>query len=166
MQKILKLKNRFVIPLGTFFLIFSLHATYSILRSIQISKQWVEIEGVNYFLLYFQQQDFMLGISYALAGAFTIYAFFKFLNNRKKTGIAGMIGGLTLTGALYGGGCFLIGCCGSPMLIVYMGLFGSSFLGFTKPFILITTVLSLFIGFLWIEKKTKKCSCIDNDNCK
>ena len=84
----------------------------------------------------------MLGISYALAGAFTIYAFLKFLNNRKKTGIAGMIGGLTLPGALYGGGCFLLGCCGSPMLAVYLGLFGSSFLGFTKPFILITTIRS------------------------
>ncbi|NIA31624.1 MAG: hypothetical protein GWP06_17160 [Actinobacteria bacterium] len=108
----------------------------------------------------------MLGISYALAGAFTIYAFLKFQSNRKKPGIAGMIGGLTLTGALYGGSCFLLGCCGSPMLAVYLGLFGPSFLGFTKPIILITTIFSLFIGFWWIEKKTKECSCVDKDNCK
>ena len=164
MQQILKLKNRFIILSGIFFLIFSLHAAYSILSSIQISKQWAGVEGVNYFLLYFQQQDFMLGISYALAGAFTIYAFFKFQSNRKKTGIAGIIGGLTLMGILYGGACFLIGCCGSPMLAVYLGLIGPSYLGFTKPFILTSTILSLFIGFRWIEKKTKKCSCPGNDN--
>jgi len=121
---------------------------------------------VNYFLLYLQQQDFKLGISYALAGAFTIYAFLKFQNNRKKTDIAGIIGRLTLTEALYGGGCFLLGCCGLPMLAVYLGLFGSSFLGFTKPSILITTISSLFIGFWWIEKKTRECSCVDKDNCK
>jgi hypothetical protein len=153
-QRILKMKNKFTIPLGVFFLIFSMHVIYSILSSIQISKQWVEIEHINYFLLYFNQQDFMLGLSYALAGAFTIYTFLKFQKNRKKSGVAGIMGGVTLTGILYGGGCFLIGCCGSPMLAVYMGLFGSSFLGLAKPLVLILTILSIVIGLFWIEKRT------------
>src|SRR5208283_3790556 len=42
-------------------------------------------------------------------------------------------GGLTLLGALMAGGCFLIGCCGSPMLAVYLSLFGAKALGLGKP---------------------------------
>lgn len=164
-QRILKMKNRVTIPLGVFLLSFSAHAVYSILGSIRISMQWVEIERVNYFLLYFNQLDFMLGISYALAGAFTIYVFLKFRKSRKKSGIAGVAGGVTLTGISYGGACFLLGCCGSPMLAVYMGLFGSSFLGFTKPLVLILTILSIAIGVFWIEKRTNSCSCAESDNC-
>lgn len=159
------MRNKFTIPLGVFLLIFSMHAIYSILSSIQISKQWVEIERINYFLLYFNRQDFMLGLSYALAGAFTIYAFLKFQKNRKKSGVAGIAGGVALTGTLYGGGCFLIGCCGSPMFAVYMGFFGSSFTGFAKPLVLIFTILSIVIGLFWIEKRTNSCFCAESDNC-
>ena len=159
------MKNNFFLPFGVFLLIFSVHATYSILRSIQISNQWMEIEHINYFLMYFNKLDFMLGISYALAGAFTIYAFLKFKKNRKETGITGIMAGATLTGIFYGSGCFLIGCCGSPMLTVYIGFFGSSFLGFTKPLVLIFTILSVCIGLYYIKKRTNSCYCIERDNC-
>jgi len=106
--------------------------------------------------LYFKKQESFLGFSYALAGAFTIYTLLKFLQNR-KSGITGIVGGFTLTGVLYIGGCFLLGCCGSPLLAVYLGLFGSSFLGFTKPLIAIITTISVVIGYFWIEKKSKIC---------
>ena len=38
------------------------------------------------------------------------------------------MGGITLSGFLAVAGCYLLGCCGSPMLAVYMSLFGVSFL--------------------------------------
>ena len=81
---------------------------------------------------YFERQDFLLGLSYAITAAFTVYAIVNFLEKR-KSGIAGTIGGFTLAGILYFTGCFLTGCCGSPMLTVYLSLFGSSILGIAKP---------------------------------
>lgn len=145
----------------TFLLIFLFHAFYSIWKASRTLRQWIQFEKISLVSLYFTQQDFFLGFSYALAGAFSIYALQKFLQNR-KIGVGGIVGGFTLTGVLYVAGCFLLGCCGSPMLAVYLGLFGSAFLGFTKPFIAIITIMSVIGGYFWIDKKSKKCC----DKCK
>jgi len=52
------------------------------------------------------------------------------LFRQERTVTAGAAGGgVTLLGALMAGGCFLIGCCGSPMLAVYLSLFGAKGLG-------------------------------------
>jgi len=157
------MRKKILYPLITFIIIFLFHAIYFIWKASHILEQWVQIEKMSSLFLYFKQQDFFLGFSYALAGTFTIYALLKFLQNRKN-GINGIVGGLTLTGVLYVGGCFLLGCCGSPLLAVYLGLFGSSFLGFTKPLIAIITTISVVIGYFWIEKKSKKC-CEGSDKC-
>ncbi|RLC30155.1 hypothetical protein DRH13_04760 [Candidatus Woesebacteria bacterium] len=150
------MRRKILYPFTTFILIFLVHAMNSIWKTSQISQQWVQLENISLLSLYFKQQDFFLGFSYALVVAFTTYALLKFLQN-SRSGIAGVVGGVTLTGILYVGGCFLLGCCDSPMLAVYLGLFGSSFLGFTKPLIAIITTLSVVIGYFWIEKKSKKC---------
>lgn len=157
------MRKKMSYPLLAFVLIFLFHMFYSIWKASQISQQWVQTNDIPLISLYFRQQDFFLDFSYASAGAFTTYALLKFLQNR-KSGVTGMVGGITLTGALYVGGCFLIGCCGSPMLAVYLGLFGSSFLGFTKPLIAIITAVSVVFGYIWIEKKSKKC-CKGNMEC-
>lgn len=151
-------------PPVCFVAVFILHAIYSIWRGTQVSNQCVHITSIS---LYFKQQDFLLGFSYALAGAFTMYAFLKFLE-RSRGGAAGVIGGITLTGILYLFGCLLLGCCGSPMLAVYLGLFGVSFLGFTKLFVFILTLISIVIGYFWLEKKSKvsKSCCTGNEKCK
>lgn len=155
------MKKGIFYPLITFISVFFSHAIYSIWKSSQISKQWVKVENVSSLSLYFKQQNFFLSFSYGLAFAFTIYAIQKFIQNR-KSGAGGVISGITLTGILYFATCFLLGCCGSPMLAVYLSLFGSRFLGFTKPLIAIITTISVLIGYFWIEKKTKSC-CEKND---
>lgn len=147
--------KKIVYPLLTFLLIFLFHAFYSIWEVSRASRQWIRFEKISLVSLYFTQQHFFLGFSYALAGAFFIYAFQKFLQNH-KIGVGGIVGGFTLTGVLYVAGCFLLGCCGSPMLAVYLALFGSSFLGFTKPLIAIITIISVICGYFWIDKKSKK----------
>lgn len=157
------MKRKILYPFTTFILVFSFHVFYSIWKASQISQQWVQFENMSLLSLYFRRQDIFLGFSYALAGAFTVYALLKFLQNR-KSGVVGAVGGITLTGILYVGGCFLLGCCGSPMFPVYLGLFGSSFLGFTKPLIAIITATSVVIGYFWIEKSSKKC-CEGTDKC-
>lgn len=161
------MENKFLYPLVSFIAIFISHIIYSICREIQISHQCVQPEGISPLFLYFGRQDYFLGISYAMSGAFTIYAFLKYLENYRH-GIAGMLCGITLSGFLYFIGCFFVGCCGSPMLGIYLGLFGSTFLGFTKPLVLILTTISVTVGFFWLEKKTRglKCCCVGDEKCR
>lgn len=154
------MRRKLYYPALAFAAVFTLHAVYSIRKTMLISRQWVQLEKVNPFRSYLTQQDYLLGLSYAVASAFTIYAVLRFSRGGKR-GLAGVIGGSALTGLLYFGGCFLLGCCGSPMLIVYMNFFGSSFLGFTKPLTLMLTIISVALGYLWMEKRTKKTA-----NCR
>ncbi len=153
-------------PAIAFLVVLVGHATYSIWDALRVAGQWVQVGGnssfAQAFIGYFKDMDVMLGISYALSAAFTIYAFQRLREGRTR-GVAGMLGGATLTGLLYFGGCFLIGCCGSPMLVVYLNLFGASFLGFTKPIILALTAISIMLGYFWMERKTKAgtCDCAD-----
>lgn len=152
-------RNHFFIAIA-FVGVFVSYLFFSVNKNIQIYNNWVQMQDVNFVSLYFQQLDFFLGLSYALAVAFTVYAFFQFMILNKNC-VGGVIGGITLTGLLYFLGCFLIGCCGSPMLVVYLGVFGSSVLGFTKPLVFIITLISVGIGYFWIKKKAKsptKCS--------
>ncbi|VAX29445.1 hypothetical protein MNBD_IGNAVI01-168 [hydrothermal vent metagenome] len=114
--------------------------------------------------LYFRDGEYFLGLSYAMAAAFTIFALSRFKFDKSK-GILGIFSGVTLSAALYAFGCFLIGCCGSPMAVVYAGLFGSSFLGFTKPIVFIITLISIGIGYRLMLKKPEGKVC-STDGCK
>lgn len=154
-------KIKYIIAVS--FGIFLFHFLYSVLTARSIADKWAYSVQPSFASIYFEQQNYMIGLSYALAGFMTVYAVMKFKLN-KKQGAKGLIGGITLTGLLYTGSCFLLGCCGSPMLAVYLSLFGSSFLGFTKPLTLILTSASVIVGFVFIEKKTKnKNACCSNE---
>lgn len=160
------MRKRLFISLISFGGIFSLHLTYWVWNNFRIASKWVQIEDINHFHLYFSHQEYFLGISYGLAASFTIYAVTKFRENHRRS-VGGMVGGVTLTGILAVAGCFLIGCCGSPMMVVYLSLFGSSFLKFSKLLVLILTLTSVIIGYIWMEKKNKKddrCCEIDGDS--
>jgi hypothetical protein len=116
------------------------------------------------YQLYFQEKEYFMGLSYALAIAFTLFAFSRVKVDKNK-GIVGLFSGVSISAGLYAFGCFLIGCCGSPMIVVYAGLFGSSFLGFTKPLIFLITFLSIAVGYWIMTRKPKGecCSLLDND---
>ena len=158
--------KKFYLPLVALLSVFGIHSTYIIWKNIELANKWSQTTETNWFSQYFQKQDFLLGMSYALAVAFTVYALLKFFENR-KSGIKGTLGGLTMTGIIYFGGCFLIGCCGSPMLIVYLNLFGASFLGFTKIIIFALTTISIIISYFLLNKKSKNnnCNCGENSDC-
>jgi len=106
---------------------------------------------------YFTADGIWLGLSYAIAAAFTVYALAEFRRNR-RTSVAGAAGGAALLGALYGVGCFLLGCCGSPMLAVYIGLLGAKGAGFAGPLVLGLTVASVGLGW-WMMRRRKGCAC-------
>jgi len=159
------MRNRLLYPFVAFVTVFVFHLIYSVWEVTEISKQWVQIKEITPLAQYLQNQQYFLSFSYALASAFTTYALVSFLQNRKR-GVVGVVGSATVTGFLYFAGCFLLGCCGSPMLVVYMSLFGSSFLGVTKPLTATLTLASAIIGYFWMERKTKKIACcVDDELC-
>jgi len=105
-----------------------------------------------------------MGFSYALGAAFAAWALLQYLAVRQAAMAAGAAGGVTLVGVLMGAGCFLIGCCGSPMLGVYAGIFGAKALGVGKPLMALVTVLSVGGGYWYLSRRLSKVSCSDS-NC-
>lgn len=98
-----------------------------------------------------------LGASYALSAAFTMYALMVFRENRRKAA-AGAVGGLAAMGVLYTVGCFALGCCGSPMLPIYLSILGGTLAGVGGPLMFGLTLLSVGIGFLILGRKAR-CAC-------
>ena len=161
------MKKKLIFPATVFFGVFLFHAAYSAYQASMTSQRWVQLTDTNWLSLYLQGRDYFLSMSYALAAAFAVYALMAFLEKRKNSAV-GVIGGVTFTGILYGGACFLTGCCGSPMLAVYVGLFGPSFLGVTKPLMLGITAASVAIGFVWLRRKEDASTdcCCDDEKCR
>lgn len=143
--------------------VFAGHAAWTIARAARLAQQWASVSDEPVGWLYFQRHDYLLGLSYAAVGAFVAYAWQR-ARQRQRGGAAGVVGGVTWAGVLYWGGCWLLGCCGSPLLPVYLGLFGSAFLGFTKPLVLVTTLASVAVGVWWMrraESRDTGCGCGD-----
>lgn len=150
--------------IAAFFMGLFFHAAYSIVHAARLSRQWVQEKDMSAFSRYVSGGNYFLSLSYALTAAFTVYGAMKFYENRKARSAAG---GLTLAGILYAGGCFLTGCCGSPMLAVYVSLFGASFLGWMKPVIFALTLISVIAGVVWMERKTGAVcpNCAEDNSC-
>ncbi len=157
------MKRHFILPFLFFALAFSLHAGFSLYERGKIAERWALIAQSSPLELYFANGNYLIGASYGLAAGFTAYAVQRYLRNRKK-GLTALLGGMTLTGALYVCGCFLLGCCGSPMLVVYLSLFGSSFLGFTKILTFGLTTASIVVGIFLLERRTSAGgACCEGD---
>lgn len=101
---------------------------------------------------YIETQGYWLGLSYALSLSFAAVAFRCYCEQRSCSTKQVAIGSAILSGALPTVGCFLIGCCGSPMLVVYLSLFGAAFLPFAKPLVAGLTVISLAVAWWWMNK--------------
>ena len=161
------MKKRIVLSLTGFVVVHIVHASYVVIESKRLAERWRQMSEVNYLSVYVERSDYLIGASYALAAGFSIYAMIRFLENRKK-GLGGLLGGITMTGVLYVAGCFLLGCCGSPMLAVYLTLFGSSFLGFAKPLTFALTLVSVVVGYIWMERSSDSADlcCEGEEKCK
>lgn len=87
-----------------------------------------------------------LGYSYAVSAGFAVCCLGRWLI--APTPLFKVAGGVTVSGALGGAACFLTGCCGSPMLGVWVSLFGASSAGFLGPVAaLLTTVMTGLAGW-------------------
>ncbi len=123
-----------------------------------------EIMGAGFLGLgpYLQGQDYYTGFSYALGAAFAVWAVCRFLRFRQTAMATGAVGSITFVGVLMAAGCFLIGCCGSPMLAVYLGIFGAKALGFGKPLMALVSVASVSVGYWYLSRRAKKEICLDS----
>jgi hypothetical protein len=154
-------RSTFLICLSVFAAVFAAHFGFHAWQEAQVASQWVVLDTVerpSAWSRYVERQDFYLGYSYALAAAFTIFAVLSGLQERRRK-VGGILGGVTLIGGLYAAGCFLIGCCGSPMLVVYLSLFGSAFLGAIKPIIAGITTLSIALSGLYMIRRSRRACC-------
>ena len=111
---------------------------------------------------YFQEQDYYTGFSYALGAAFAVWAVGRFLRSRQAAMAAGAAGSITFVGVLMAAGCFMIGCCGSPMLGVYLGIFGAKALGIGKPLMAVVSLISVGIGYWYLSRRARKEICPDS----
>jgi hypothetical protein len=100
---------------------------------------------------YLETQGYWLGYSYALSLAFAAAALRRYREERFCSAKTLAFGGVTLSGFLALAGCFLVGCCGSPMLVVYLSLFGAGFLHLAKPLVAVVTTLSIIGAWWWMK---------------
>lgn len=137
-------------PLITFIIVIILHSVY-----FKITEE--NCAAIGWFQRYVRDQEIFLGIAYAISIAFITFSFLKFKDDRKNALKAATAGGFfTIILWLF---CFLSGCCGSPMLIVYLNLLGISSLKIPKIVLLLMTIVFTGIGYLWLTKRTPKSCC-------
>ena len=112
-------------------------------------------ESSSWFHRYLESQSYWLSYSYALSLAFAAVAFRRYREQQLCAARNLAIGGVTLSGFLAVTGCFLVGCCGSPMLGVYLSLFGASFLPWAKPLVAGLTTLMIAASYWWMRRHTR-----------
>jgi hypothetical protein len=159
-------KQKIISAIGFFFTL--LIHFFWVSKDLSPKVQWADVKAVSEnaisgYAMYFQDREYYFGLSYALAIAFTLFAFSRIKIDRKK-GATGFFGGITFSALLATFGCFIIGCCGSPMAIVYINMFGSSYLNVAKPLMLAITFLSVIYAYTRMVKN-KSCKTREDDLC-
>jgi|EBPBio282013_DNA_FD.fasta_scaffold11240_3 hypothetical protein len=153
--------RRLLLPLFVFVTVGFIHFVWSGVFPERNATQdrWQTVvteESVSWFNRYWETQSYWLGYSYALSLAFVAVAARRYREQRMCAARNLAVGGITLTGFLAVAGCFLIGCCGSPMLGVYLSLFGASFLPFANPLIAVLTTALIAASYWWMRSHSRK----------
>lgn len=128
-------------------------------------SQWAALpsEGMADWLpTYIEAQNYWLGYSYGLSVAFAVAALRRYLRNRQSAAGKFAVGGLTFSGFLALAGCYLIGCCGSPMLVFWLNIFGARFLPFAKPMMAAITTITIAGAWWWMATKGPHTSMTNN----
>lgn len=142
-----------LIPLAIFLTVFAMHLIYLLVVSKPGCGPSPTLSG------YFNNGDVFLGFSYALGAAFSVWSIQSFMVCRTKSSAAGAAGGTVLTTVLATAGCFLTGCCGSPMLAVYAGIFGVGAFSIPKWVIALLSASICGISIWWQRRGRTDCGC-------
>ena len=158
----------FIWLLGTvaFNAVFVGHVLYLRYLTSAPQKDWADNfnPSVSFWQSYVISQDYFVSFSYALSASFAVWATARFVYSRRRAAAVGAFGGVSLVTLLAAAGCFLIGCCGSPMLPIYVSLFGSNAAGVGKPLMALISLISIGGGYLYVLRRPE-CNCADPETC-
>lgn len=147
--------RRAAMPLTVFVAVAAIHFLWLGIFPEQDPAQsrWVTVDlsQDSWLTRYVEGGNYWLGFSYGLSLAFAAVALRRYREARFCAARNVAIGGVTLSGALSVAGCYLLGCCGSPMLAVYLSLFGAAFVPLAKPLVAGVTLLSILLGWWWMN---------------
>lgn len=153
-----------LIALGVFIAVFTCQALYVRHLTQKPPDGWAQVDvAADHFGFdpYFHSQEYLVGFSYALSASFAVWMIARFIAARRTRSVAEAAGGLTLAGSLMVAGCFLIGCCGSPMLPIYIGLFGAKALQLGKPLMALISLVSVGCAYWCISRRSNADNCTD-----
>ncbi len=146
---------RFLLPMAVFLGVAAAHYVWSGLfpEVDPAQARWASpsASDASWLNHYLETQGYWLGYSYALSLAFAAAALRRYREERFCSAKTLAFGGV-LSGFLALAGCFLVGCCGSPMLVVYLSLFGAGFLPLAKPLVAVVTTLSIIGAWWWMNR--------------
>lgn len=152
-----KMIGRAILPVTVFVVVMAAH--YVWLGFFSPEARWVAIDASgNWFRRYLETQGYWMGYSYALSLAFAAVALRRYREERFCGARNLSIAGVTFSGFLAAAGCYLLGCCGSPMLIVYLNLLGTSFLPLAKPLLATMTTLTILGAWVWMNRRRQQAS--------
>ncbi len=113
---------------------------------------------------YFFEGAIWLGYTYALSAAFAVWAVLQYFSRRASAGAA--LGSFSLAGALWASACFMVGCCGSPMLGVWVALLGSAAAPWLGPASALLTTVSVLTAGYWMRRRAAvRACCTDACGC-
>jgi len=152
------------LPLAIFACVFALHFIWLgyFPKMNPVQDAWADVSEDSWIGTYVENGDYWLGFSYGLSLAFAASAFRHYREKQCGSPRTLALGSITFSGFLAVGGCFLLGCCGSPMLPIYLSLLGPKFLPFTKP--LVAAISTMFIGIVWWRLNRIKTSSPQDSN--
>jgi hypothetical protein len=149
-----------------FLAVFVGHVLYLRYLTIAPQKGWADsfTPSGSFWLNYMISQDYFVSFSYALSASFAVWATARFVYFRRRAAAVGALGGVSVIALLAAAGCFLIGCCGSPMLLIYVSLFGSQAAGIGKPLMALISLISISGGYLYVVRRSE-CNCTNPETC-
>jgi hypothetical protein len=160
---LLSILRRAVLPAVVFVVVLAVHYVWLGLFPEQDPAQggWVALPvEKTWARSYAEGHSYWLGYSYALSLSFAAVAVRRYLERRAcDDATCGprrlALGSVTFSGFLVVAGCFLIGCCGSPMLVVWISLFGAAFLPFAKPAVAAVTTVGIGAAWWWMGRRDR-----------
>jgi hypothetical protein len=155
-----------LLGIAAFIAVFITHVLYLRYLTGESQKGWADSfnSSPTFWRSYLSNQDYFVSFSYALSASFAIWAAARFAYFRRRSAAIGAMGGVSILTLLATAGCFLIGCCGSPMLPIYVSLFGSKAAGVGKPLMALISLISIGAGYLYILRRPE-CNCTDPTIC-
>lgn len=152
--------RRLVMPAVVFIAVMAAHLVWVGLfpERSRAQSQWetVTADDAAWWNGYVERQNYWQGYAYGISAGFVWVAVRRF-REKRLFGAGAAVGGATASGILAMAGCFLAGCCGSPMLGVYLSLFGAAFLPWAKPLVAVLTTATIAGSYWWMRRKERAC---------